>query len=65
MSEQLELWHCDPVECVKMLIGNLAFKEFISYVAERVYRDDKRKVRGCGLATGDGKLRYEFSKREK
>ena len=35
----------EPIECVKLLIGNLAFKEFISYVPERVYRDDKGNVR--------------------
>ena len=45
MSEHLELWHRDPVECVKALIGNPAFKEYISYVPERVYIDDEGKVR--------------------
>ena len=54
MSEQLELWHRDPVECVKALIGNPAFKDFISYVPERVYRDDKGKVRVFNeMWTGD------------
>jgi Plavaka transposase len=45
MSEQVELWHRDPVECVKALVGNPAFKDFISYVPERVYTDDEGKVR--------------------
>ena len=45
MSEQLELWFRDPVECVKELIGNPAFKDRISYVPERVYTDDEGKVR--------------------
>ena len=45
MSEHLELWHHDPIKCVKALIGNPAFKDFISYVPERVYRDDKGRVR--------------------
>jgi hypothetical protein len=45
MTEQLELWHRDPIECVKALIGNPAFKDFISYVPERVYADDEGKVR--------------------
>ena len=45
MTEQLELWHRDPIECVKELIGNPAFADYISYVAERVYMDDKGKVR--------------------
>ena len=41
MNNQLELWHHDPIECMRELIGNPAFKEFISYVAEHVYMDDK------------------------
>ena len=45
MSEQLELWHRDPVECIRALIGNPAFKDFISYLPERVYTDDEGKVR--------------------
>ena len=45
MHEQLELWHRDPIECVKGLIGNPAFKDFISYVPERVYLDKEGKVR--------------------
>jgi Plavaka transposase len=45
MSEHLELRFCDPVEWVKELIGNPAFKDFISYVPECVYIDDEGKVR--------------------
>ena len=44
-SEQLELWYCDPIECIKELIGNPAFKDYISYVPERVYMDKEGKVR--------------------
>lgn len=40
LVEDLELWRRDPVECVKELIGNPAFKEYISYVPERVYTDN-------------------------
>ena len=45
MQEHLELWHRNPIDCVEYLIGNPAFKDFISYVAERVYVDDEGKVR--------------------
>ena len=45
MQEQLELWHRDPIECVKELIGNPAFKDYISYVAEHVYVDDEGVIR--------------------
>jgi Plavaka transposase len=44
-SEHLELWYRDPVECVKELIGNPAFKNHMSYVPERVYKDEEGKVR--------------------
>ena len=39
MSEDLELWMRDPVECVKELVGNPAFKESMSFVPERVYAE--------------------------
>ena len=45
MNEQLDLWHCDPIDNVKGLIGNPAFKDYTSYVPEHVYIDDKGKVR--------------------
>lgn len=31
MSEWLDLWRRDPVECVRELIGNPAFREVMSY----------------------------------
>ncbi|KAG6806291.1 hypothetical protein H0H92_011916, partial [Tricholoma furcatifolium] len=40
MSEDLELWMCDPVECIRELMGNPAFSENISYAPERAYRDE-------------------------
>ena len=45
MNEQLELWHRDPIDCVKSLIGNPTFKDYISYVTKHVYMDDGGKVR--------------------
>jgi len=39
MTEDLELWKRDPVECVKELIGNPAFKKLVSYVPQRAYVD--------------------------
>ena len=45
MSEDLELWMRDPVECVKELIGNPAFKELMSFVAEHVYADENGTIR--------------------
>ena len=40
MSEDLELWMRDPVECVKELVGNPAFKESMSFVPEHVYAEE-------------------------
>lgn len=40
MAEELELWMRDPVECVKELVGNPAFKKLMSFVPERVYADE-------------------------
>ncbi|KAJ7094998.1 hypothetical protein C8R44DRAFT_890124 [Mycena epipterygia] len=37
MKEDLELWKRDPVECIKELMGNPAFHDYMAYVPERVY----------------------------
>ncbi|KAI0674506.1 hypothetical protein C8Q78DRAFT_1067505 [Trametes maxima] len=39
LSEELELWRSDPVECIRELIGNPAFKEHMSYAPVKVTRD--------------------------
>ncbi|KAJ7024230.1 hypothetical protein C8F04DRAFT_913419, partial [Mycena alexandri] len=37
MSEDLELWMRDPVECIKELLSNPVFREHMAYALERVY----------------------------
>ncbi|KAF8548376.1 hypothetical protein OG21DRAFT_1387473, partial [Imleria badia] len=37
--EELKLWLCDPVACVRELIGNPAFHGEIAYAPEKVYTD--------------------------
>jgi hypothetical protein len=37
MKEDLEMWMQDPVECIKELMGNPAFHDYMVYVPERVY----------------------------
>ncbi|KAJ6473973.1 Zn-finger domain-containing protein [Mycena vitilis] len=37
MTEDLELWMRDPVECIKELMSNPAFKNHMAYAPERVY----------------------------
>lgn len=40
MKEDLELWKRDPVECIKELMGNPAFQDYMAYVPERVYGNE-------------------------
>lgn len=39
LTEELELWWRDPVECIRELIGNPAYKEHMAYAPERAYQD--------------------------
>lgn len=45
ITEDVEIWHRDPVECIKELIGNPAFRETLRYAPERVYEDEKGESR--------------------
>ena len=45
MEEYVEVWRRDPVDCVGGLMGNPAFKDYMSYIAERVYLDKRGEVR--------------------
>ncbi|KAG1846303.1 hypothetical protein C8R48DRAFT_750604 [Suillus tomentosus] len=40
LHEDVELWMCDPVECIKDLIGNPLFKEHMVYAPSRAYQDE-------------------------
>jgi hypothetical protein len=37
--EEHELWIRDPIECVRELIGNPAFREYMAYAPEKAYAD--------------------------
>ncbi|TCD63835.1 hypothetical protein EIP91_004902 [Steccherinum ochraceum] len=39
MKETVELWRRDPVECIRELIGNPAFRDALKYEPERLYTD--------------------------
>ncbi|KAF7359581.1 hypothetical protein MVEN_00681800 [Mycena venus] len=44
MKEDLELWKRDPAECIKELMGNPAFHDYMAYIPERVYgKEDGRE----------------------
>ena len=52
--EEVEFWRRDPVECVRELIGNPAFKEFMKYAPERHYEDKELTIHIYNeMATGD------------
>ena len=42
LTEEVELWRRNPVDCCKDLIGNPAFLEYIAYSPMRVTRDGSR-----------------------
>ena len=41
ISEDLDLWRRDPVECIQELIGNPMFRDALAYGPERVYSDEE------------------------
>ncbi|KAG1737239.1 hypothetical protein EDB19DRAFT_1895911 [Suillus lakei] len=45
LQEEVELWSCDPVECMKELIGNPSFKEDMAYSPAKAYADNVGKDR--------------------
>lgn len=44
-SERLELWRRDPVECMKELMGNPIFKEFLEYAPQKHFKDEEGEIR--------------------
>ncbi|CDO75468.1 hypothetical protein BN946_scf184935.g4 [Trametes cinnabarina] len=42
LTEELELWRRDPVECVRELLGNPAFKNYMAYAPVRMKRGGVR-----------------------
>ena len=38
-TKELELWMCDPVACIRELMGNSAFDGSMAYTPEKVYTD--------------------------
>ena len=44
-SERLELWRRDPVECIKELMGNPAFKNSLEYAPQRHFMDKEGRNR--------------------
>jgi hypothetical protein len=45
ISEELELWRRNPVDCIRELIGNPAFRDAMAYAPERVFSDENGQDR--------------------
>ncbi len=43
MFEEVELWHRDPVDCVRELVGNPVFRDAMRYSPEKLYEDAEGK----------------------
>ena len=48
VTKKVELWRHDPVECIKELFSNPAFKDKIQYKPRKVYTDKSRTERVYG-----------------
>ncbi|KAI0709807.1 hypothetical protein C8Q76DRAFT_624659 [Earliella scabrosa] len=44
-TESLELWRGDPIECIRELIANPAFREFIRFAPEQLFQDQEGQGR--------------------
>lgn len=54
MTETLELWFRNPVECIKDLLGNPAFKDSMRYAPEHIFDDPEHTTRRFSeMWTGD------------
>jgi hypothetical protein len=45
LTEEVELWRRNPVDCVAELLGNPAFKDAMEYAPEMVFSDANCKSR--------------------
>lgn len=51
LTEELELWRRDPLECVAEILGNPALKKFLHYAPVKILRDSVRYY--SEMNTGD------------
>ena len=47
-TEKVELWRRNPVDCIRELFSNPAFKDNIHYKPQKVYTDGSRTERVYG-----------------
>ena len=48
VTEKVELWQRDPIECIRELLSNPAFKDKIHYGPRKVYTNKSRTERVYG-----------------
>jgi len=48
VTETVELWRRNPVDCIKELFANPAFKEKISYKPRKAFTDESQTERMYG-----------------
>ena len=48
LVEELEIYRRDPVECIKELLGNPAFKKKMKFAPQQVYQDEAGNVWAFG-----------------
>lgn len=52
--EEIELWMCNPIECIKELMEDPRFKDHMSYAPERMFTNEKMDIRAVDeMWTGD------------
>jgi len=45
LTEEHELWVRDPVECIRELMGNPAFRDYLAYDCQQVFVDKEGDMR--------------------
>lgn len=54
VTEEHELWHRDPVECIEELLSNPSFNGHMDYAPVRHYRQPEKKNRAYSeMSTGE------------
>lgn len=43
-QESLELWYRDPLDCVRELLENPAFRDVMRYAPEKLYADEEGEI---------------------
>jgi hypothetical protein len=67
LEEKVELWSCDPLECVQELISNPFFKADMAYSLAKAYADhtgQHRVIDEMWMADWQGETQVRVFKRE-